>query len=800
MANAGSSIQGLRVLSKFSDVQDPVEVLKNLNLDIEDLDRIRNISADGPVEKSDIRTISGLTIDLEKEAIAIYNETLSYKNILSNLNDARRSINGNIKIDNSVISPSFKFKTIDYNDSNAIKTVDLSTSRTSAWSSFGNPEDSVFYGGDVILSGNTSTIELSSLEFIETPIAKRFESQIPTHKIRVTIDNEPYDLYAMKGIPLRFKAFFRSVTNSSLTNPNLAIYFNTLNDLRPSWIIRTDEQEVVYENSISSTGQSAISFVDSQSLERTIEFYYPADRITRIYLNGTKLSEIPNVVLPNLRRFYATGGDLTEMPNFADIYPLLSYLDLGGNDLTRSNDPDLRTFSPQVIQRLKTPTNTLRSLSLDGVYSNNCTADLSELVGLQFFYANSIQSNSRRMTGNSPKIGNSVITYDVRGNNFTSIDSSVYESTTIENLYIRGNSISSAIDATGTNLQNIVNFTSGLNSHPIVDLSGKTYLKIYSCDSQNFSVNNIGTDIFEGCGALEEIRIQNTNVTGSLPDFTDNTSLKIFQAFSTNWQDASDNYSIEVDTFGPTDGGCRSTLENFNLQSGNLRKPIHPDAFRAMPALTSLIVRSYKKGITGPYPLSINQCFNLKTLYLDQNFMTGPIPNFSGNSKLETIILSQNAFSGIVPIINLPDLSIFNINNNLFTELSGLSCPNLTQLNASFNRLIKFPVLSETPKLQTLLLNNNITPGATPTGIGYTSGELIKVTSIRRLEMANCYLNRGNIDQILKDLNENYNTNPRAGVSVNLTGTGNASPTPSDEIVAIINRLSRGGWTLGLNT
>lgn len=783
--SSGDPIQGLRVAFKFADSQDTVEILRNLNLNVQDLDKIRDIAAEGGVEKTDIRTLSGLNSDLEKELIAITNETESYQNIFSTLNDGRRTIAGNLKIGSGVIAPSFKFNTIDYTD-NSIKPVDFSTSRASAWSSFGSSATSIFYGGDVIVSGNTSVIELSSIEFTETPKAKRFESQVPTHKIRVSIDNEPYDLYAMKGIPIQFKGFFRSATN-------LRIDFNILNNIRPSWIIRNNNgQEFVFQNRLTGAGasrQSIISFFDSQSLERTIEFYYPSDRITRIDLSAARLTQIPNAFLSNLTVFNAADGDLVEMPNIARFYPSINTLNLSRNDLTRSNDLQLRTFSPQVVQRLKTATNTLRTLILDGVYANACTADLAELVGLTTFQADSSRANSRRMTGTSPAVGAGIINYSIRANAFTAVHPSVSQSTTLQNLDIRSNFISAAIDTSGTNLQALRTFVSGGNTHPIVDMSGKSELRVYTSDYQTFTTNSTGTNVFNNCIRLEEININNSNVSGRVPSFATNTALRIFRSWATSWIDASETYSIESDTFGSTNGGCRSSLVEFNLQSGNLRGPLHPDAFRNMLALRVLAIRSFRRGITGVYPESINQCINLRGLYLDQNFISGEIPNFAGNGLIDTIVLSQNSFTGNVPLISLPRLSVFFVNNNSLTGFQGLSCPFLTQLNASFNLLTQIPRLNATPRLQILLLSNN--PGMT-----YRPGELALVTGIRRIEMANCGFNRGTIDQILLDLNENYNRNPRRGIFVNLSG--NASPSATTEITTIINRLRREGWTLGL--
>jgi Leucine-rich repeat (LRR) protein len=781
-------IQGLRVSNKFADSQNPIEILRNLNLDIEDLDRIRSVSNDG-VRQSDIRTLSGLTIDLEKEAIAIFNETRSYENVLSILNDGRRRIAGNINVSGSIVAPTFKFRTVDFSANNEIRTVDFSTSRSSAWSSFGDPSDSVFYGGDVILSGNNSTIEISSIEFVEQPKEKRFASQIPTHKFRINIDGENYDVYAMKGIPLKFKGFFRSVRN-------LNVEFNILENIRPSWIIRNrNGQEFVYQNRSSGDAavrQSTISFFDSRAEEREIEFYYPVNRIRRIRLNDARIFEIPNVSIPTLLTLEIVNGDLIEMPNIANLYPAITAINLSGNDLTRSNDSTLRTFSPEVVNRLKNANNTLTSLTLDGVYSNQCTADLSELTNLITFRADSSGTNARRMTGTSPAIGPSVQTYHINGNRFTSLSNTVVQSETLKVLNIRSNGITGLIDTSGDNLKQIQRFISGGNGHQIVDMSNKSDLIEYACTNQNFpAAARTGTTVFENCPSLEIIRINNTNVIGALPNFSSNAKLREFFSWATGWSDATSNNSIAENTFGPTEGGCRATLENFNLQSGNLLAPIHPNAFRGMSSLRNLVVRSYGRGITGPFPSSISECTNLTALQLDTNRMTGTIPNFVTNQRLITLILSQNQFSGIVPLLSLPNLRTLFLQNNQFTSFVGINCPNLTQFNASFNNIDTFPNLDNAFRLQNILMSNNA-------NMRYVSGTLENLTAIRRLEIANCSLARSSVDAVLTDLNENYNRNPRRNVLVNLLG--NASPSASERIINIINRLRQEGWTLGLET
>ena len=900
MVNA--PIQGLRISLKLADSLDTIAILRNLDLDISDLDRIRNIS-DAGVEQSDIQTLSGLTSDIDKGLVAIYNETLAYDTITSTFNDGRRIINNNLNVAGQIIAPSFKFKRVNferlynaviptnvtgvgtgatfnvvrtvgstgytvslntggtgysitagqntirilgtqvggittanditititgvtagaittftipaagalgntpvlYGDPNA--TVDFSTSRISAWSSFTSPTDSVFYGGDVIISspplpGARSSLELSSLQFNGAIKAKLYESQIPTHKIRAQIDGINYDLFAMKGIPLKFTGFFRSLPVGSFSISFNAIpsTLNTTGIIRPTWILRNGINETIFQNRFTGNGinrTSAISFSDSTDNEREIEFYYPVDNITGITLDNAKIYAVPNIKLNNLTTLNIVNGDLIEIPDLKTLYPNLVSLNLSNNDLSRSDTVALKTFSPAVTNRIST---NIRNINLnEGVYSGDCTGSLSTFNSLTSFTAYSFNS-TRKMTGTSPAIGPNLLIYDVGFNRFTSIHPSVLTSNNIREINIRGNGLTIP-NAVNTNpvvdtspLTSIQRFTTGGNSHQIINMTGKQTLLDYNTSDMNFSGDRIGTNMISQCSNLTQFYIHNTNVTGALPNFSSNSKLSLFYSWNTAWEDANADYSIAEDTFGGPTEAVRSSLTYFNLQSGNLRKPIHPKAFLDMIALNTLVVVSYGLGITGDYPISLNDCFSLTTLYLNNNKLSGDlntITSFTNNKALSLVNLSNNDFTGVFPPLDLPNLTNLNIRSNLFTNLGLFKCLNLTYFNAGNNLLTEVPIFTNMPRVQEVYLNNN-------PGITYTSQRLIPATSLRILDISNCGLNTGDIDTILQDLNINYNTTPRANVTINLTS--NAPPSASEEIVSIINRLRRVGWTLGLDT
>ena len=75
-------------------------------------------------------------------------------------------------------------------------------------------------------SGTTGT----RLKTTITPEAKEFPSEFPTHKIQATIDGQTRSLYAMKGIPLTFRGYFRKV-NAEIKLSSL------IQNTPPSWKI-----------------------------------------------------------------------------------------------------------------------------------------------------------------------------------------------------------------------------------------------------------------------------------------------------------------------------------------------------------------------------------------------------------------------------------------------------------------------------------------------------------------------------------------------------------------------------------
>lgn len=781
-------IQGLRVALKFGDTQDNEKILSNLKLPLGDLDRIRDIAVTG-VTKEDIISLSGIDIDIEKSAVAIYGETASYPNLLRNLNDSRSRISHNLLIGGQLVAPSYKFNIVDIDDSNAIKTISLSTSRSSAWSSFGNSDLSIFYGADVIVtSGNH--VEVGSIEFSGEVIAKEFDSQIPTHKIRMSVDGVEYDMYAMKSIPLVFECSFASARSLSMR------YNIVPTGQLPTWTIENDDNDLryVYENVSTGSGLSrlsTISFNDSRTLNRKINIFYPVDRITTLSMSRLNLYSMPNTVLPSLLTLDISGNDLIEMPRLNILTPALTTLVINDNDMSRSFDPSIVNFNQAVLERLP---DTLTSVTMGSTYGGDTSVDFGVVGGLpnlKVFILNSGSTNTR-MTGNMPEINDELTRLDIANCRFDTISTTILNSSSLEYLNIRNNDKDFGNSIDFPNMDELQQFYTGYgNRHNVINMAGKTNLETYITSDMTFtSPDDVGTNMVNGCTSLVELRTNHTNIKGSLPDFNTNPLFELFTGWNTTWEDYDSNYSISDTTFGVSStSGCRGTLRYFNLQSSKLSGPVQINALRNMTALNYFKISSYDKGITGTLP-DIKDCFKLSQFHMNRNNLSGEIPSLNANIELRILNLASNNFSGEFPFISLPKLKYILVSFNNLTGFSDMTLPELRYLNANNNSLSSIPNLTALGKVTNISLqNNNIS--------GYIKSNLSGLSKLRNLNISNNNLTTGDIDNILIDLNENYDLNSRSNVTINLTGN---APSSSNEIIsAIIAKLSSAGWSIGLS-
>lgn len=775
---------GLNISRNLTDIADQEEALKNLNLDIKDLNIIKGLTDPGNVSREDFLSLSGLDFDFEAEVASLQSESSTYSVLTSNIYDKKSAINNNLIINGQFAATAIKYNYVDYNESNLslkIKTADISTSRLSSWSSFDNPitsNSSILYGGEVNVEG---PIELSTLTLNKPVDPLRFESEIPTHKIRVTIDGTEVDLYAMKGIPLSFTGFFR--------NADISANINTVtingSAIRPSWVIKNTDNnfEYIYENRISNS-VSTINFRDTTAKERTISLYYPIDRITRLSLPSINLITLPEVSLSNLTHLYIQGNDIREFPDLSN-FNSLQILNISGNNLTRSENTDLNFLNSNIVARLPP---TVRELYLGNVFSGTLSADFSGFTNLKVLNLTSGRIN-RRLSGVAPNVPATIEVYDITYNLFTSLPDNVKNSTTLKSLSISYNNINQndltlASQALGT-------FESIGNSHNLVDVSGIQTLTSYTFRNATINGNNIVTNIFSNCSSLQTISVRETPVVGNLPQFINCNALRSVDFERTSIGGSDENYVIAENTFA----SCKNTLSFFRLTTPNITpaQQFHPDCLYAMPVLDYILITSSGRGLSGSLP-DFNTARNIRYILFYSNRLSGFIPNFDNNVKLFYLHLYYNQFVGPVPNVKTTAFQHLLLAFNQLDSWGELSAVNLRRIHLQYNRIPIIPNLSNLTILDELFFNNQSLSGAS---MSYTAGSFVGMRIIRSINGSNNNITEGDINQMLLDLSENYDNNPRRGVVVNLRG--NAAPSQTEEIQTIITKLQVGGWIIQTN-
>lgn len=774
---------GLNINRNMTDIENSAEALKNIDLDLRDLDRIRGVTDPGGVTRSDFKCLSGLNLDLEKSVGSLSAETSTYNILTSNFYDDKSLIDANLTVNGQFAATAIKYRYLE-NTTNAIKTADISTSRVSSWSSFSNaPGSPIFYGGQVDLEGN---IELSDLTILGPAEAKRFESEIPTHRIEIDVNNEKIFLLAMKGIPLVFTGFFRDLS------PFIRI--NQIGTIRPSWVIKNlnDSGEFTFQNVLTST-TSQISFRDTQAKPRNILFYYPVDNIAQINLPNANLTEMPEVVLTNLNFLNLDNNDFREMPVFSN-FPSLATLSLQNVNLTRSQDPNLRTLNSNIVARFP---QSLRNLTIGNCYSGASTADFSSfsLVSLSI---NAGSRLNRRLSGVSPSVNpNTIETYDIRFNLFTNIAANVKNATKLRNIYIDYNSFNNT--DMFFNSQDVEIFSSMENNHNLVNLAGRTKLTTYLFTYAGIAGGNREvTDIFNGCTSLSTINLYASAVTGRIPPFQGCNSLSSLEMRFTRVTDAvpasggNPPYVIGETTFD----SCRNTISFIGIRSSffNSLGEFHPSCFRLMPSLSYLEISSNKTGVRGNLP-DFSTARNVQYILLYNNNLSGNIPNFSTNTRLFFINLANNLLEGSVPNVNQPNFQHLILTNNRLDTFFPLDSVQVVRIHLDWNNITRIPDLSNLINLQELLLNNQRLGSANT--LRYTIGSFVGLRSLRNINLANNSMTQGAVDQIILDFSANYDNNPRRNVTVNLRG--NSAPSTTEDVTSARDKLTSFGWRILTN-
>lgn len=815
---------GLNVLSSFADVRDKNLALQNINLPPLDLEVILG-SSDAGATRNDWVSFSRLVDPLHKTLDRLSRDSGQFNTLLLDRAGTDGSLFGNLKINGSLSGNAIRYRYVDGTGGSAtIKIADISTSRTSAWSSSASPvlpTSPISYGARLgIRSGGklefgTATTTEPRLQTSIVPQEKEFPSEFPTHKIQTSIGGQTVTLYTMKGIPVIFKGFFRNL-NATIKLTDL------ISDTPASWkIIDTGNANRYssYKNQGNTT--STINYRSSTSRERFIQFYYNPDKISEIDITSANIRSLPPVKFQSATRIELSYNALREFPNINFVAPNIQEL------LLRRNPFYLSEFeSERKLQSTSTPSGTttytildkiptgVKQLYLEGTFYGSITQNIfanrfKQLTvfdvgrgGGAYFHPDSAGSSV------IPNVASTVENYNVGSNDFRSIDltadgSNEFNVTQLENLvtlnlygnyYLSSSGFSFNI-APGNNVIQSINIGSTGLRFP-GGVSGKNSLETFSAayarslgklvEKEQAPADNFDYR-FNNCNSLKTISLYNAiGLSGSrFPVFTNPnlTSLDLrYTRIKGGDPDGTGSYVIPKETFQNT-----TNLSGLYIDSGNLlTSAIHPDAFVNVTALYYLWYRSY--GRTSGILPSFAGNPNLRYLRLFENAFSGAVPNFAANPNIYYVNLNNNKFTNTIPDYkNLSKLYYLALQNNNFSGIGKFeNLPALRFLYFHNNQITgQIPDLSECPRLYYLIISNNKFDG-------YTPGAFKELYRIRYIDLSDNQLKQSDIDQLLEDLYDNWVSVNRARVTVNLRGNG----PPSIKGLEFITILKSKSWNI----
>ena len=889
MSLTNPKIFGLNVRTLLADVENKNAAIQNLGINPLDLEIIKG-STNAGMSRFDWVSFSRLKTPIYRTLDRFSNESTTFNAILLNRAGTDQTLFGNLDINGSLSGSAIRYRFLDGVTNNPGKLADISTSRVSAWSSSDPRANNqnlstqkkarISYGARVsIVSGgqlqfgpqSTATQALGNdtsntapqsgfvgpfgqprLQTTLVPEEKEFQSEVPTSKIKCNLNGQTVYLYAMKGIPLVFKGFFRNL------NASVNINYSAGGSIPASWkIIETGNASRYTNFANRGTGESNIRFRSPVSRERFIKFYYNPKHITQVQIRSANIRELPATRLENCVRLDFAYNQLKLFPNVSFVAPKINTLSLMRNPFYLSDNEFERKFNNLIMDKIKTPSNTLRTLNMEGTFYGSIErhlipVNLPNLTSLNLgrgggAYFHPDDKPDSGLTNNSggdsfcPDIPENVTSYNITSNDFRSVDLNEITSTNVQvaktspsdgslsvstetlsngsysfkkapkltslsvggNYYLTDAKSGPDGQAATHNLASkdtltLINYNStGLG---IANMQNSTSLKTYShAHSYGGGKNPLvsGTAYrFENCSALETITFYATGLGAiNFPTNFSNVNLKSLDLRYTGIKGGAPGNENEVITSG-TFFTCPS-LVNVYIDSPNLlAKPINVNAFKQNPNLNYLWLRSYGN-ITGSLP-DFSSNANLRYLWLENNNFSGALPNFGNNQNIHYVNIKNNNFSGAIPAFtNLSNLRYLFLHNNNFTGIGEPNnLPNLWYYYAHNNQIAgEIPDFTTCTNLRYLTLYNNQLSA-------YKVGSFKSLYRIRYFDLSNNNLSQAAQNKILLDLYDNWNAIKRGGVTVNLRGNTNSSgvnETPSDEVKEKALILVQNGWNISVN-
>ncbi|XP_071688577.1 receptor-like protein 6 [Rutidosis leptorrhynchoides] len=214
----------------------------------------------------------------------------------------------------------------------------------------------------------------------------------------------------------------------------------------------------------------------------------------------------------------------------------------------------------------------------------------------------------------------------------------------------------------------------------------------------------------------------NPDLTGSLPDFRNNTLLEYLNLDTTSF------FGIVPDSISNLNHLVRLDLDD-SFFSGSI-----PSSLSNLTQLTVLSLS--QNNFTGPVPY-LASLLKLTNLDLSENNFTGPVPYLASLLKLTNLDLSGNNFKGTCPsLANLSKLAILDLGENNFKMESEYGwigkLENLKELYLDDMNIYQeiLPSLANLTKLDVVSLSNNFIPGHLDTFLGLEKLQVLYLSGI----------------------------------------------------------------------
>ncbi|KAF0908433.1 hypothetical protein E2562_025407 [Oryza meyeriana var. granulata] len=239
--------------------------------------------------------------------------------------------------------------------------------------------------------------------------------------------------------------------------------------------------------------------------------------------------------------------------------------------------------------------------------------------------------------------------------------------------------------------------------------------RVNNIDLKNAGLSGALPPTFAGLDALQDLSLQNNNLSGPLPSFRGMASLR--HAFLNN----NSFDSIPADFFDGLTGLLVISLDQnpLNQSSGGWALPAD---VAAAQQLQSLSLNGCN--LTGGIPDFLGTMNSLQELKLAYNALSGPIPPTFNGSGLQTLWLNNQhgvtKLSGTLDVIaTMPNLQTAWLHGNEFSGPipdSIADCKRLNDLCLNSNQLVGLvpPALENMAGLKSLQLDNNNLLGPVP--------------------------------------------------------------------------------------